>query len=59
MGTGIAKYEMQQSDQFNSGPPTMPPEESAMHQSLGMRVYLTALAMFISSMVGRSWAGRR
>jgi hypothetical protein len=30
-----------------------------MHQPLGMRVYLTALAMFISSVVGRSWAGRR
>jgi hypothetical protein len=30
-----------------------------MHQPLGMRVYLTALAMFISSMVGRSWAARR
>jgi hypothetical protein len=37
----------------------MPPEESAMHQPLGMRVYLTAIAMFISSMVGRSWAARR
>ena len=30
-----------------------------MYQSLGMRVYLTALTLFISSMVGRSWAARR
>jgi hypothetical protein len=44
---------------IKTGSPTMPPEESAMHQSFGVRVYLTAFAMFISSMVGRSWAARR
>lgn len=30
-----------------------------MHHSLGMRIYFTAFVMFLSSMVGRSWAARR
>lgn len=30
-----------------------------MRQSLGMRCYFTAFAMFLSALVGRSWASRR